>query len=71
MLGEFASLCDSVGDPLRMDLSNLAGTDDAGLEVLNSRIAHGARVEGASPYIRLLLDSAPAFPGDPKEQRRR
>lgn len=71
VLGEFVGLCDSAGAPLRMDLSNLAGTDDAGLEVLKSRIARGACVEGVSPYIRLLLDSPPALPGDPKEQRRR
>jgi hypothetical protein len=71
VVGEFVGLCDSVGAPLRMDLTNLAGTDDAGLSVLKSRIARGARVEGASPYIRLLLDSAPALPGDPNEQRRR
>jgi len=70
VLGEFVSLCDSVGDPLLIDLSNLAGTDDAGLAVLQSRIAGGARVEGASPYIRLLLDSVPGRPGDPKEQRK-
>ena len=55
-------VCDSVGDPLRMDLSNLAGTDAAGLAVLQSRIAAGAQVVGASPYIRLLLDSAPVLP---------
>ena len=66
VLGEFVSLCDSVGDPLRIDLSNLAGTDDAGLAVLQSRIAGGARVEGASPYIRLLLDSAPVPRSDRK-----
>ena len=68
VLGEFVSLCDSVGDPLRIDLSNLAGTDDAGLAVLQSCIAGGARIEGASPYIRLLLDSAPALPGDRKSK---
>jgi hypothetical protein len=60
VLGEFVSLCDSVGDPLRLDLSRLAGADDAGLAALRSRIAGGARAEQASPYIRLLLDSAPA-----------
>jgi hypothetical protein len=62
VLAEFVSLCDSVGDPLRMDLSHLAGTDEAGLAALQGRIAGGARIEGASPYIRLLLDSAPVLP---------
>ena len=66
VLGELVSLCDSVGVPLRMDLSQLAGTDDAGLAVLQSCIAGGARIEGASPYIRLLLDSAAVLPSEPK-----
>jgi hypothetical protein len=59
VLAEFTSVCDSVGDPLRMDLSQLAGTDEAGLAAVQSRIASGAQLEGASPYIRLLLESAP------------
>jgi hypothetical protein len=67
VLDEFVSLCDSVGDGLRLDLSQLAGTDEAGLAVLQSRIAAGARVEGASPYIRLLLDSAPVLPSEAKK----
>lgn len=59
VLAEFMSVCDSVGGPLRMDLSQLAGTDEAGLAALKGRIVVGARIEGASPYIRLLLDSSP------------
>jgi ABC-type transporter Mla MlaB component len=59
VLGEFVSLCDSVVPPLRIDLSQLAGTDDAGVAALRTCIAAGVRLEGISPYIRLLLDSAP------------
>jgi ABC-type transporter Mla MlaB component len=68
VLAEFTSLCDSVGHPLRMDLSQLAGIDDAGLAALQSRIAGGARIEGATPYIRLLLDSAPVLPSTRKRE---
>lgn len=68
VLTELMSLCDSVGDPLRFDLSQLAGTDEAGLAALQSRIAAGARIEGASPYIRLLLDSAPVVPSTRKRE---
>jgi ABC-type transporter Mla MlaB component len=70
VLGELVSLCESVGSPLRMDLSQLAGVDDAGMAFLRSCIAGGARVEGASPYIRLLLDSARALPSDPEGKGR-
>ena len=69
VLAELLNLCDSAGQPLRIDLSHLAGTDEAGLAALQSRIAGGAQVEGASPYIRLLLESAPV--PDTNKQRRR
>jgi anti-anti-sigma regulatory factor len=68
VLAEFTSVCDSVGDPLRMDLSQLAGSDDAGVEALIGRIVAGARIEGASPYIRLLLDSPPVGPGHERKK---
>ena len=71
VLAEFVSLCDSSGQPLRIDLSHLAGTDEASLAVLQSQIAGGARIEGPSPYIRLLLESAPALPRTQETQRRR
>jgi ABC-type transporter Mla MlaB component len=69
VLGEFISMCDSAGQPLRIDLSQLAGTDEAGLAALQSRMAGGTQLEGASPYIRLLLESAPV-PATRKQRRR-
>jgi hypothetical protein len=57
VLGEFESVCGSTGGPLSLDLSQLAGSDEAGLAALRSRIASGVRLEKASPYIRLLLQS--------------
>ena len=57
VLGELESVCGSVTDPLRLDLSRLTGADEAGLRALRSRADAGARLEGVSPYIRLLLDA--------------
>ena len=57
VLGEFESLCATTDGPLRLDLTHLAGVDEAGLRALRSRRTAGARLEGASPYIKLLLES--------------
>jgi hypothetical protein len=57
VLGELDSVCGSVPDPLHLDLSRLAGADQAGLSALRSRVHAGARLEGVSPYMRLLLKS--------------
>jgi hypothetical protein len=57
VLGEFESACGSVPGPIRLDLSRLAGADEAGLGALRSRAHAGTRLEGVSPYIRLLLES--------------
>ena len=39
-----------------LDLSGLQSADDEGLRVLRSLSANGAKLVGASPYIRQLLD---------------
>jgi hypothetical protein len=57
VLGELESACESVPGPLRLDLSRLKGADQAGLLALQVRAHAGARLEGMSPYIRLLLDA--------------
>jgi len=56
VLGELENLCASIGGPFLLDLSQLAGTDEAGLRALRGRVAAGVRVEGASHYIQLLLE---------------
>ena len=38
-----------------LDLSGLGRADLKGIEVLQSLVADGAEITGASPYIRLLL----------------
>jgi hypothetical protein len=57
VLGELESVCGSIPGPLLLDLSRLAGADQAGLRALRSRVHAGARLEGVSPYIQLLLES--------------
>ena len=56
-LGEFERLCAATEGPLRLDLTHLAGVDEAGLRALRSRRTAGVRLEGASPYVKLLLES--------------
>jgi anti-anti-sigma regulatory factor len=47
--------------PLVLDLSGLVTFDDSGLALLRALAAGGARLEGASPYVKLRLapDAAP------------
>jgi hypothetical protein len=56
-LGEFEGVCQSVPGLLLLNLSRLAGADRAGLRALRSRVDAGARLEGVSPYVQLLLES--------------
>lgn len=60
VLGEFERECDPLGARVWLDLSQLAGADEAGLRALNRRAAGGIRLVGASPYIQLLLKSQAA-----------
>jgi len=55
VLGEFEKLCGSGPGPLRLDLSQLTGADEAGLAALRRKAVAGSLLEGASPYVRLLL----------------
>ncbi len=47
--------CRSAGAPLRLDLAGLLLADDEGINELRSLSAKGAKLHGASPYIRHLL----------------
>jgi hypothetical protein len=49
-------------EPLQIDLAEVRSADPAGLAVLRALRARGARLVGASPYIRLLLGTEPAGP---------
>ena len=42
--------------PVKLDLSDLLSADSDGADALRGIAGHGIKVEGASPYIRQLLD---------------
>lgn len=46
---------DQAGVPCVIDLSNLLYADDEGIETIKTIIGKGARIQGASPFIALLL----------------
>ena len=54
---EFKAACASRPLPLRIDLEQLAGASADGILALKEQRVRGARLEGASPYIELLLGS--------------
>ena len=59
VVAEFDRVCRAASGDLVLDLSALLSADESGLAVLRAQMAGGARVTGASPYIQLLLKSAP------------
>jgi hypothetical protein len=56
-LADFDAVCASVPSPLLLDIASLTGADEASQSALRLRIHAGARLEGASPYMRLLLET--------------
>jgi len=47
----------TVDGPFVLDLSELLSADKAGIEKLCELLSGGAELQGASPYVRLLLDA--------------
>lgn len=60
---EMCRACAASRRPLRIDLTGLLQADDLGLALLRSLRDSGAALEGASPFIGLLLGS-----GGPRAQ---
>jgi anti-anti-sigma regulatory factor len=57
---------------VRLDLADLVSMDPSGLETLVLMQQRGARLEGASPYVSLQLESArPSHVQLPPTRRRR
>jgi anti-anti-sigma factor len=50
-----AEVDQALASPLVLDLSGLVTFDDTGLALLRVLAAGGARLEGASPYVKLRL----------------
>ena len=47
----------AAGWPHVLDLTNLQSADTVGVDKLRELIAHGAQLQGVSPYLQLLLDN--------------
>ena len=59
-VAELEKACASVDGPIALDLSDLKRADAEGVRALRNRLASGARLLAASPYIELLLKSEEA-----------
>ena len=50
--------CDSIKDLFVIDLSHLLFADDEGINAIRGISEKGAQIQGASPFVQLLLESA-------------
>jgi anti-anti-sigma regulatory factor len=57
---ELRRACEGAEGRLVLDLTDLQSADRQGVSVLQVLRAKGADLIGASPYLQLLLDHAPA-----------
>jgi len=53
---ELVETCRSIGREFVLDLTDLRAADTEGIEVIRDLVSGGAKLRGASPFIRLLLD---------------
>ena len=58
-IGQIQEALDQIQSPLVVDLSNLIYADNEGIETIRAIIDEGAHVQGASPFIALLLEDTP------------
>ncbi len=58
-VAQLKKACDPIEDPFVLDLSNLLFADDEGINAIWAIADRGGQVQGASPFIQLLLDDAP------------
>ena len=56
-LEEFDRVCGKTNGLLVLDLTNLGSADAEGLRTLASLMKQGIEIRGASPYIRMRLES--------------
>ena len=57
VVSEFVKTCLSVESELILDLTHLRSVDPASIREIQKLVQGGAVLRGASPFIRLLLDS--------------
>jgi anti-anti-sigma regulatory factor len=60
-VAQLKKACDPIEDSFVIDLSNLLFADDEGISAIRALADKGAQVHGASPFVQLLLDSAPRW----------
>jgi len=53
---QLTNVCEPMEDNFVLDLSYLLFADDAGIEVIRSLREKGADINGASSFIKLLID---------------
>ena len=58
-VAQLKEVCDPIEDLLVIDLSSLLFVDDEGIIALRAIADKGVQVQGASPFVQLLLDTAP------------
>jgi ABC-type transporter Mla MlaB component len=61
---ELLKACHSIDGEFVLDLAGLLSADSAGIEAIHSLVRGGAKLRGASPFIRLLLDDQPPMDAD-------
>jgi anti-anti-sigma regulatory factor len=60
-VAQLKKVCDPIEDSFVIDLSQLLFADDEGISAIRAIADKGAQVRGASPFVQLLLDSAPRW----------
>ena len=50
--------CHQIEDAVVLELSNLRSVDAAGSNIIRALVEKGAKIQGASPFIQLLLNDA-------------
>jgi hypothetical protein len=66
-LAELQRMRPAISGPVMLSFRDLLSADEENLRELRDWIAHGARTQGASPYLQLLLEQKPSpdTPEDP------
>ena len=60
-IAQLNKTCDPIVDPFVIDLSNLLFADDKGIDAIRTIENKGVQIQGASPFVQLLLDEAPGW----------
>jgi anti-anti-sigma regulatory factor len=55
---QLTDACESIEDNFVLDLSDLFFADDAGIEALRTLRDHGADIQGAPSFIKLLMNGS-------------